>query len=244
MWEGRTTFSNTLKYVFMAISANFGSVSSVAGASLFLTSPPLLPKQVLLMNLLTDLLEMTIATEQVDPGKGRSAAPLGHRLHREVDDRLGHDEFGVRRPDIRSAPPGSSRQGSRTSYRPVRGVDGLVRGHSTRGADPEAVLPEPPCSSRHRWWSRSRLCCPTRLWHRSSASCRCLPSSSQRSARLFFSTSPLRRSRNPSSSASRIGAERLNSPTSCQVRPAGPTELILAGCNGRWPCKLTADLAG
>jgi Mg2+-importing ATPase len=63
---GRTTFANTLKYVFMATSANFGNMFSMAGASLFLAFLPLLPKQILLTNLLTDLPEMTIATDRVD----------------------------------------------------------------------------------------------------------------------------------------------------------------------------------
>jgi P-type Mg2+ transporter len=65
--EGRTTFANTLKYVFMATSANFGNMFSMAGASLFLSFLPLLPKQILLTNLLTDFPEMTIATDSVDP---------------------------------------------------------------------------------------------------------------------------------------------------------------------------------
>ncbi len=64
--EGRTTFANTLKYVFMATSANFGNMFSMAGASLFLPFLPLLPKQILLTNLLTDIPEMTIATDSVD----------------------------------------------------------------------------------------------------------------------------------------------------------------------------------
>ncbi len=64
--EGRTTFANTLKYVFMATSANFGNMFSMAGASLFLPFLPLLPKQILLTNLLTDVPEMTIATDRVD----------------------------------------------------------------------------------------------------------------------------------------------------------------------------------
>ena len=42
--EGRRTFANTLKYVFMATSANFGNMFSMAGASLFLSFLPLLPK--------------------------------------------------------------------------------------------------------------------------------------------------------------------------------------------------------
>jgi Mg2+-importing ATPase len=51
----------------MATSANFGNMFSMAGASLFLPFLPLLPKQILLTNLLTDLPEMTIATDSVDP---------------------------------------------------------------------------------------------------------------------------------------------------------------------------------
>ena len=65
--EGRRTFANTLKYVFIATSANFGNMFSMAGASLFLPFLPLLPKQILLINLLTDFPEMTIASDNVDP---------------------------------------------------------------------------------------------------------------------------------------------------------------------------------
>lgn len=64
--QGRMTFANTLKYVFMASSANFGNMFSMAGASLFLPFLPLLPKQILLTNLLTDFPEMTISTDNVD----------------------------------------------------------------------------------------------------------------------------------------------------------------------------------
>ncbi|MEN6620882.1 MAG: magnesium-translocating P-type ATPase [Smithella sp.] len=63
---GRMTFANTLKYVFMATSANFGNMFSMAGASLFLSFLPLLPKQILLTNLMTDFPEMTIAADRVD----------------------------------------------------------------------------------------------------------------------------------------------------------------------------------
>jgi P-type Mg2+ transporter len=63
---GRMTFANTLKYVFMATSANFGNMFSMAGASLFLPFLPLLPKQILLTNLMTDFPEMAIATDSVD----------------------------------------------------------------------------------------------------------------------------------------------------------------------------------
>jgi Mg2+-importing ATPase len=64
--EGRKTFANTLKYVFMATSANFGNMFSMAGASLFLSFLPLLPGQILLTNLMTDFPETTIGTDNVD----------------------------------------------------------------------------------------------------------------------------------------------------------------------------------
>lgn len=64
--EGRRTFANTMKYIFMATSANFGNMFSMAGASVFLSFLPLLPKQILLTNLLTDLPETTIASDRID----------------------------------------------------------------------------------------------------------------------------------------------------------------------------------
>ncbi len=64
--QGRKTFANTLKYIFMATSANFGNMFSMAGASLFLPFLPMLPPQILLINFLTDLPEMTIASDNVD----------------------------------------------------------------------------------------------------------------------------------------------------------------------------------
>lgn len=63
---GRTTFANTLKYVFITTSANFGNMFSMAGVSLFLPFLPLLPMQILLTNFLTDFPAMTIATDGVD----------------------------------------------------------------------------------------------------------------------------------------------------------------------------------
>ncbi len=65
--EGRVTFANTLKYVFMATSANFGNMFSMAGASMFLPFLPMLPTQIMLTNFMTDLPEMTISGDNVDP---------------------------------------------------------------------------------------------------------------------------------------------------------------------------------
>ena len=64
--EGRRVFTNTIKYIFMATSANFGNMFSMAGASLMLPFLPLLPKQILLTNLLTDFPSMAIATDNID----------------------------------------------------------------------------------------------------------------------------------------------------------------------------------
>ena len=65
--NGRVTFANTLKYVYITTSANFGNMFSMAGASLFLPFLPLLPKQILLNNFLSDLPALAIATDAVDP---------------------------------------------------------------------------------------------------------------------------------------------------------------------------------
>jgi P-type Mg2+ transporter len=64
--EGRRIFSNTIKYVLMGTSSNFGNMFSAAGASLVLSFLPMLPPQILLNNLLYDVSEMTIPTDNVD----------------------------------------------------------------------------------------------------------------------------------------------------------------------------------
>jgi Mg2+-importing ATPase len=64
---GRTTFANTLKYIQITTSANFGNMFSMAGASLFLPFLPMLPMQILLTNFLTDFPAMAIASDSVDP---------------------------------------------------------------------------------------------------------------------------------------------------------------------------------
>src|SRR5512136_2061930 len=70
--EGRKTFGNTMKYIMMGVSSNFGNMFSVAGASLVLPFLgfdflPMLPIQILLNNLLYDLSQSTITTDNVDP---------------------------------------------------------------------------------------------------------------------------------------------------------------------------------
>ena len=65
--EGRRIFANTMKYVLMATSSNFGNMFSAAGASVFLTFLPMLPTQILLNNLLYNTGQLAIPTDRVDP---------------------------------------------------------------------------------------------------------------------------------------------------------------------------------
>jgi Mg2+-importing ATPase len=65
--EGRRAFANTLKYVFITTSANFGNMVSMAVASLFAGFLPLLPSQILLINVLTDAPAMAITSDHLDP---------------------------------------------------------------------------------------------------------------------------------------------------------------------------------
>jgi Mg2+-importing ATPase len=64
--EGRRTFANTIKYVLMGTSSNFGNMFSAAAASTFLSFLPMLPGQILLNNLLYDTSQMAIPTDRVD----------------------------------------------------------------------------------------------------------------------------------------------------------------------------------
>ena len=64
--QGRKTFANTLKYIAITTSANFGNMISMAIASLLLPFLPLLAKQILLNNFLSDIPAMAIASDNVD----------------------------------------------------------------------------------------------------------------------------------------------------------------------------------
>ena len=65
--EGRRTFGNTLKYIRMGTSSNFGNMLSMAGAALILPFLPMLPSQILLNNLIYDASQMAIPTDGIDP---------------------------------------------------------------------------------------------------------------------------------------------------------------------------------
>jgi P-type Mg2+ transporter len=64
--EGRKTFGNTMKYIMMGVSSNFGNMFSAAGGALFLPFLPMLPIQILLNNLLYDTSQTALTTDNVD----------------------------------------------------------------------------------------------------------------------------------------------------------------------------------
>lgn len=80
--QGRRTFANTMKYIFVTTSANFGNMLSMAIAATVLPFLPLLAGQILLINLLTDLPATTIATDSVDEPQLRRPQSWNVRLIR------------------------------------------------------------------------------------------------------------------------------------------------------------------
>lgn len=70
--EGRTTYHNILKYILMGMSANVGNMISMAIASVFLPFLPMLPIQILLNDLLYDVSELVIPSDNVDPEATKS----------------------------------------------------------------------------------------------------------------------------------------------------------------------------
>ena len=86
--KGRRIFANTIKYVLMATSSNFGNMFSAAGASLFLSFLPMLPSQILLNNLLYDGSQMTIPTDNVDEEMLARPAAWDIGVHPQLHDLL------------------------------------------------------------------------------------------------------------------------------------------------------------
>ncbi len=72
--EGRRIFANTIKYVLMGTSSNFGNMFSASVASVVLPFLPMLPGQILLNNLLYDAGQLAIPGDRVDPERLRAPA--------------------------------------------------------------------------------------------------------------------------------------------------------------------------
>jgi P-type Mg2+ transporter len=73
--EGRKVFANILKYVRMGASSNFGNMFSVLGASVFVPYLPMAPIQILANNLLYDISQAAIPTDEVDPEQVEKPRP-------------------------------------------------------------------------------------------------------------------------------------------------------------------------
>ncbi len=73
--EGRKVFANILKYVRMGASSNFGNMFSVLGASAFVPFLPMAPIQILANNLLYDISQTAIPTDEVDPEQVEKPRP-------------------------------------------------------------------------------------------------------------------------------------------------------------------------
>jgi len=67
--DGRRTFANTLKYISITTSANFGNMASMALATPLLPFLPLAAKQILLNNFLSDVPSIAISNDNVDPDR-------------------------------------------------------------------------------------------------------------------------------------------------------------------------------
>lgn len=78
--EGRKVFANILKYVRMGASSNFGNMFSVLGASVFVPFLPMAPIQILANNLLYDLSQTAIPTDDVDPEQVEKPRPWDMQL--------------------------------------------------------------------------------------------------------------------------------------------------------------------
>ena len=64
--EGRITFNNTIKFILMGTSSDFGNMVSAAGASIVLPFLPMAPVQFLLNDILYDVSQLSIPTDNVD----------------------------------------------------------------------------------------------------------------------------------------------------------------------------------
>jgi Mg2+-importing ATPase len=80
--EGRKTFANTLKYIYISTGSTFGNMCSVAAASLVLPFLPMLPKQILLTNFLSDFPFIMIASDSVDEEQLRKPGKWNIRIIR------------------------------------------------------------------------------------------------------------------------------------------------------------------
>ena len=159
--EGRRIFANTLKYVLMATSSNFGNMVSAAGASLFLSFLPMLPSQILLNGLLYDAGQLAIPTDNVDPEVLARPAAWDITFVRRLHGRLRPDQLDLRLRDLLRDAARPPRQPRGVPHRVVRRI---ARDPDAGGVPdpnpPRAVLPQPaePRHDHHADQLRGRRC--------------------------------------------------------------------------------------
>ena len=116
--DGRRTFANTLKYISITTSANFGNMISMAVATPLLPFLPLAAKQILLNNFLSDLPSMAISTDNVDAERTSGRAALGRGRGAPLHAGVRADQHALRPDHLRRAARGAATPTSRPSRRP------------------------------------------------------------------------------------------------------------------------------
>jgi hypothetical protein len=107
-------FANILKYIRMGASSNFGNMFSVLGASIFLPFVPMAPLQILTNNLLYDVSQVPIPTDDVDPDQIAKPRPWSmNAIARFISDYPAAPPFSKRQRD-RSDPELLARRGPRS----------------------------------------------------------------------------------------------------------------------------------
>lgn len=141
---GRRTFANTLKYIRVTTSANFGNMLSMAVAAAFLPFLPLLPRQILLLNFLSDIPGTTIAADDVDPEQ--LERPRAWDIHsiRGVHDHLRARQLSLRHPHVRDAADRLRRRLGLVPQRLVRRIDRHRARRHARAPHQPTVLAQPP----------------------------------------------------------------------------------------------------
>ena len=113
--DGRRTFANTLKYISITTSANFGNMVSMALATPLLPFLPLAAKQILLNNFLSDVPSIAISSDNVDPDRVSQPQRWNMKDIRRFMIVFGLDQLGLRPHHVRGAAPGLSRRRSHVS---------------------------------------------------------------------------------------------------------------------------------
>jgi magnesium-transporting ATPase (P-type) len=175
--EGRRTSANTLKYIRMGISSNFGNMLSMAGAAVFLPFLPMLPSQILLNNLICDASQTDIPSDNVDPETLGEPARWDHGgierfmlVFGPISSIFDHLTFAFLLV-VLHAGESEFHTGDSWSRWPRRCSSSSRSGP---GAGHSGAVDPAGCSSLLRLGRRpSRSCCRSHCWRRGSASAPC-----------------------------------------------------------------------